>query len=347
MLVIISPFARTTFAPVVFILLLVIAVMVESKRVWAQDSSGEDDQEAHVWLDKMSRAFKEKNYRGRFVYLSNDQVNSLEIFHKVKDGKEFERLVRLSGQRGEVVRRGHKLLCVHPGEHLARLVESIPSGPLAAKFRDRKKAFKNAYHLSLSGNSIVAGRPSQQVRVWPKDQLRYGYELWLDQDSALLLKSVLYDLHGKALEVFEFVDLHLDAEIDDRVFEVEGDVKVHHAGHVVLDPDHQPPESVKGWQVAWMPEGFTLAGRRDTKHHKLAQSPMDVLMYTDGLAAYSVFVEHADSDDLDTPMIRQEGATNAYSRGVISQIDNYWVTVVGELPLSTIKKIALSVVKSE
>lgn len=295
---------------------------------------------AAQWVDDMSRVFKERDYKGRFIYVTDEQINTLQIFHKVKDGKEFERLERLSGEKTDIVRNGHELRCLHPGDHFARLPESVHSDPFAAKFREGKEGFVSSYSLELGAQGKIAGRFAQQIIVSAKDKHRYDYELWVDEESAFLLKSMLLGFDGEVLEVFEFVELQLDVVLEDSLFEFEVSEHVKSAGH-----SQQAGGLFAGgqdWSVKWNPPGFTLANK-DVRDQPRGSSPMDVLMYADGLVTYTVFVEAVHKDlAFTTELVKYDGATTAYSQPMAA-CDMHWVTVVGELPLSTIKKIASSV----
>lgn len=295
---------------------------------------------ASQWVDDMSRVFKERNYKGRFIYITDEQINTLQIFHKVKDGKEFERLERLSGEKADVIRNGHELRCLHPGDHFARLPEGIHSDPFAAKFREGKEGFASSYRLELGLQGKIAGRSAQQIIVSAQDKHRYDYELWVDEESAFLLKSVLRGFDGEVLEVFEFVELQLDVALKDSLFEFEASTNVKPAGHPRQLDDLSARD--RDWSVTWNPPGFTLANK-DVRHHPRGSSSMDVLMYADGLVTYTVFVEAVNKDlAFTTELVKHDGATTAYSKPMTA-CDMHWVTVVGELPLNTIKKIASSV----
>lgn len=312
-------------------------MLVVGQLAWATEKT------APQWLDEMSRGFKDRNYKGRFIYLNGAQINTLQIFHKVKDGEEFERLRRLSGEDGDIIRRGHEVHCVHPADHFVRLQESVPSGAFAAKFREGKAGFESAYHLRLGAQGKVAGRPAQQILVTAKDEFRYDYELWVDRESAFLLKSVLRGGGGEALEVFEFVELQLDVALEDSLFEFRPGEAALEAAHGDAHVDPSPREA--GWGVSWNPQGFTLASREVRHSRQVGRSSMEVLMYADGLATYTVFVEAVGGNQTLGEAVKRDGATVAYSQPMTA-CDLHRVTVVGELPLTTIKRIASSVTRT-
>ncbi len=333
-------------------------------------------------LDRMSRAIHEQSYDGHFVYVSDNTIQSLRILHTVKDGKEFERLSHLNGAALEVIRNGHELLCLHPGDHLMRLEHPLPSGAFARQFREVNSRLEQFYHFFKSGLDRVAGRVALRVTVEPVDDYRYGYDLWVDEDSGLLLKSVLYGKNKKPLETFEFIKLDIVDTLPETLFVPEETTQVH-AGHYSLDSNqhHEQGEQDLEWSTEWVPPGFYMADHV-TKYFPVSKGPINTLMYTDGLAAYSVFIETTSDADakafardessrelleqlkqkvgfssvpltdkkfkknkLNKVNIRQLGGTTAYSRQLDSLDHAYAVTVVGELPLDTLQRIAESVKK--
>lgn len=347
--------------------------------------AGESNDEIKILLDKMSRAFHELSYDGYFVYVGDGNVQSLRILHTVRGDKEFERLSHLNGAALEVIRNGHELLCVHPGDHLVRLDHTLPSGPsgaFARQFLEVHSRLDQFYNFFKSGSDRVAGRKALRVAVEPVDIYRYGYDLWIDQDSGLLLKSVLYGENKKPLETFEFVQLDIVETLPEALFIPTETTQVHSA-HYSLDSTSSPlnPEEKKAmeWSPQWMPPGFYMADQV-IKYFPISSQPINTLMYTDGLAAFSVFVEKSSDTSADASVndikgandrakqaiesspgpladneyqkananqvrIRQSGGTLAYSRQVEVSDRAYAVTVVGELPVGTLKRIADSVKK--
>lgn len=349
--------------------------------------AGESNNEIEMLLDKMSRAFHELSYDGHFVYVSNNNIQTLRILHTVRDGKEFERLSHLNGAAVEIIRNGHELLCVHPGDHLMRLEHTLPAGAFARQFLETHSRLDQFYTFFKSGVDRVAGRVALRVAVEPVDIYRYGYDLWIDQDSGLLLKSVLYGENKKPLETFEFVQLAIVETLPETLFIPVETTQVHTA-HYSLDLNPLNPEKNKAmeWSTEWMPPGFYMADQA-IKSFPISSEPINTLMYTDGLAAFSVFIEknfdanaHANvsANEMNDKIkqqyqselkpavgfspgrvtnneyqkananqirIRQSGGTLAYSRQIDALDRAYAVTVVGELPVGTLKRIADSVKK--
>jgi sigma-E factor negative regulatory protein RseB len=98
----------------------------------------------------------------------------------------------------------------------------------------------------------------------------------------------------------------------------------------------QPDDSV--WVVRQMPPGFVqiLDARRMLPGKR---APVRQMVYSDGLAAVSVFIEPL--AEVDKPMqgLSAQGAINIY----VKPVAEYQVTVLGEVPAATAVQIGNSV----
>jgi sigma-E factor negative regulatory protein RseB len=107
------------------------------------------------------------------------------------------------------------------------------------------------------------------------------------------------------------------------------------------EPDEQPEPvreaSDSRWKVFAVPAGFMLT---DHSWHRLSADEPGVehWVYSDGLASISVYVEAAQGHD-DYSGVSHRGALNAFG----TMVDDYYVTVVGEVPRRTVELIGKSV----
>ena len=191
--------------------------------------------------------------------------------------------------------------------------------------------------FSLGGEDRVAGRPVRVVDIKPRDDFRYGYRLWLDQETALLLKSELLDADGAALEQIIYTSISLPKEIPDKLLEpatTASDFTWHTPGDV--RPANEAAQSE--WETRWLPAGFSM------RHHE--QNPMPNrtkpvrhMLFSDGLASFSLYIERLASDTDRFRGLSRMGAMNAF--GTI--IDDYQVTVVGEVPTVTVSRVGRAI----
>ena len=290
---------------------------------------------AKDWLAQMARSVRELNYRGRSILMNGDQLNSVEIVHAVFEGEPWERVIHLTGEPAEIVRRGDKVSCLHPNK-LASFQASKPGTPhkpfLSSAASERILRF---YEMVKAGPGRIAGRDVQQVNVMPRDRNRYGHQFWLDNDSGLMLKSVTVDHDGTGLEVFEYVDIEIGLAIPREDFEPgDGLQWVNKKDSVDVEPVRTPE-----WNLGWLPAGFEM-----TEHEmrRVGDSRASTKVFSDGLSAFSVFLERV-SPETQAEGSRTHGATAALSRRMAAPASDYLVTVVGEIPMETAMQIAMAV----
>src|SRR5690606_24114323 len=190
-----------------------------------------------------------------------------------------------------------------------------------------------------AGLDRVAGRDGVRIDVEPLDSHRFGYSLWLDETSGVLLKSQTNPAEGDPLEVFEFVSVDIGNPVPLSAFEPDARLL---ESAIELAPPPAVAETVAdtGWETRWLPEGFRQAGRATSRLDKPERSAR---VFTDGLAAFTVFFEPGRPKVQETT--RAHGATVAVNRSLAD--GKAMVTVVGEIPLATASRIAENVVVLE
>ncbi len=296
------------------------------------------------WLDMMNRGFLEVSYDGIFSYFSGDDLSTLRVVHTVTDGVQRERLVHLNGAPREIVRTGDEVECVmRPGDEILALESSIPAGPFARAFSRAFEGVSDHYIMSLHGSDRVADRQAMRLAVMPRDAQRYGFRLWLDEDTGLLLRSELVDTKGKRLEIFQFATLKVGGPISEKDLQPEMS-EGSHTSHLSLEsPAPAITRGKANWQAEWVPDGFTMASW-DIRRTPSSSKSVDTLMYSDGLAAFSVFIEDM-PDNGGHALVSRSGATVAVSQVVGGGRENthHLVTVVGEIPTATAQRIAQSI----
>jgi sigma-E factor negative regulatory protein RseB len=306
------------------------------------------DRTPDQWLAHMNRAFAELNYDGVFSYFNGTDLATLRIVHLVRDGIEHERLVHLNGAPREILRTGDDVVCfLQPGDKLLEFENSIPSGPFARAFSASFERVSDHYELTLSESDRVADREAVRLAISPVDSHRYGYRLWLDSETGLLLRSELVDREGNRLEIFQFTTIRINDDIDPSVLEPEtADNAV--TTHISLDTGAAPRESSgeMRWEASWVPDGFRMAAW-DIRRAPATLNPVNTLMYSDELAAFSVFIETM-PDRGGSSLVSRDGATVAVTAVVPGPNDapaesSYLVTVVGEVPTDTALRVARSV----
>jgi sigma-E factor negative regulatory protein RseB len=340
------------FAPALFVS-LVTGVLAS---LFAFPADAEED--PRRWLDDMNSAFADLSYDGVFSYYSGQDLATLRIVHMVVGGEQRERLVHLNGAPRQILRRGEEVICmVAPDDALLALGEDMPAGPFADAFVRNYQGLSEYYGLSFFGEDRVADRPAVRLALTPRDSHRFGYRLWLDRATRLLLRSELIDVNGDRLEIFQFSQIRIGDEVDPAALEPD-DRSGTLVSHLTLASKEAQPlgDREAHWESTWLPGGFTLASA-DVRRAPGSNRLLSRMMYSDGLAAFSVFVESMPDPDA-ASMESRNGATVAVTKLVADQAEAavdakadgartpakpHLVTVVGEIPVATARRIAASI----
>ena len=293
------------------------------------------DPEAVQWLEGMVDAMRNRAYEGTLVYSHDGQVDSMSIVHGRLDGVEHERLRTLSGRTFELIRAGDRLTCVWPAKGRA-LVSRRPGDLLPPRPPRGLQSLPEPYTAEWAGESRVAGRAAVVIDVNPGDRFRYGYRMWIDRETRLLLRSDLRSTDGAVVEQLMFTDLRPLPAVSAARFEptLEGLSYVDHGGPEGSGSVLREPE----WRVTDLPAGF-----RDLSHRRKTMEPhgraVQHSVFSDGLASFSVFVEPPGADAMPLDGLSRMGAVHAFGL----RRDDHHVTVVGEVPAETVRRVARSV----
>jgi sigma-E factor negative regulatory protein RseB len=274
--------------------------------------------EAAAWIERMNGAMHELSYRGVVVYVRGGQLQALEVERRFEAGAPVDVLRTLTGEPRQVTRSGDRV--ASRAGTAERTVDDALDEPWSLLVAGPVADLESIYRLTVTGEARVAGRAAAVVDAIPRDDARYGYRLWLDRESGLLLGSAVLTAAGQLLEQSMFTQV----ELGDRTVPT-GTARPRTAGT-------EPRPS--GWSIPGMPPGFRLMADR------LSAGGGRHLVYSDGLASASVYIEPG------PPRLvghAQRALTRAY--GVAG--DGFHVVAVGELPPAALESIARSVRRSD
>ena len=295
-------------------------------------------EDAQRWLEEMSAALETLTYDGTFVYLHGNKLDAMRILHRQDDSGERERLFSLTGSAREVLRDDRVVTCIMPDNRSVMVGQSRPRQPFPVVPRDLDN-LSRYYRLEDAGEDRMAGYMARVITVAPRDDLRYGYRFWIEADTRMLLKFDLTDVDGSAIEQVMFTRMGIGKDIPEADFNpsLTGDGYTWHRQENGK-PGTQPDADKPGWAVGSVPAGFRLTGFQHQRLHK-DNGNAEHLVFSDGLATVSVYVERLSSPARAFEGSASMGAMNAYGK----LVDGYQVTVVGEVPQATVKMIAHSV----
>jgi sigma-E factor negative regulatory protein RseB len=293
------------------------------------------------WLRRMNHALTALDYEGTFAHSQDGKVQMLRIIHRVKDGVVSERLQSLDGSGREFIRRGSKLTCYLPDKRVVLVEHMLPRSSLLGDIPVINAQTARFYDIREVARMRIDQHATRLITVMPKDQYRYGYRLWIDR-SGLPLKIQLWDTRnrpgGHVIEQIAFATLEVRSHIPGSAFKPG----ISTAGYRWLRTDASVPRSVRmpAWSAEWLPPGFHMA-MSAAQVMPGSPGPVDHLVYTDGLASVSVFVERHTETASRGPVVESArmGASYVFS----TFVDGHRVTAVGEVPARTVRSIADSV----
>ena len=292
----------------------------------------ENDQ-AKTWLKRLSHSLQTLNFATSFVVVKNNQAEPYHWFHGVdEENNELEILSLLNGPRRDILRKGNIVSYIEPELPAYSVFSDRIKGAIPAVFSQDISILEASYNFVPVGRSRVLGRPAQMVRIVSKDQTRYGYWLWLDQESGMLLKLAIYTRKGMLLEQIQFT--HLD--ITDTVGETLKQLSQSELPPVIDVAKSELTEALS-WKVNWLPEGFK---RITANRHRinLTKKPVEFMLFSDGLVDISVYVAPSNTKVRPEEYVL-DGATVA-----LTEVSNgIEVSVVGKVPIATAQAIANSI----
>jgi sigma-E factor negative regulatory protein RseB len=283
--------------------------------------------ETQAWLRKMYDASQRLSYTGTFVYQQGSRSETSRITRY--GAGDIERLEVLDGVPREIVRTRDTLRCYLPESKVVKVERREADRTFPALLPEKVGALTKHYDISLGESRRIAGFDCQAVLLTPKDNLRYGYRLYADSASGMLLKAVTVDASGETIEQFMFTQLAIGNVTRDMVR------TRHAAGKWRVDNAEASPAHLSGWGLTAELPGFRKIV--ELKRRLGESRPVGQLVYSDGLAAVSVFIEPLDARrEAVRTGLASVGAIHIYTR----EVANHMVTVVGEAPAASVQRIA-------
>lgn len=295
------------------------------------------------------------NFRGTLVHMCGGKVDVVKVVHRVENGQVTERVKALDADGREIIRNPDEVMCIMPDQATVLVGPRQSSASHADTLLAPAPSFATVndvnYRLQMLGSEQVAGHSTEVIAIRPTDNFRFGYRLWLDRERALPLKYELIGEDGSTLEQTLFTEIQYSDSIDRREVEptviMDSFVWQHSSDGAAADgADAMEAASVQvgsptnGWHATETPAGFALMSA-DYRHDEEGGATTAHLVYSDGLASVSVFIEAEVAEAERQPGMSEMGAMNAYT----TMVDEFLVTAVGGVPMRTAKLIALSVVR--
>ncbi len=323
---------RLRTAPALFVVALGVALSHSAIAAAANgDTPAATTSDAVALLTRIQQAAQRENYAGIFIYQQGNQVQSSRVTHVADKTGEHEKLELLDGQAREFIRHNENVRTYVPDSKLILVEKRARYDSFPALLTSTPADVEQYYRLSSEGVDRIAGRTAQVIKLEARDKQRYGYRLWFDRDSSLLLKAQTVSDKGVVIEQVAFTDVAIGGAMDRAKIKPSS---ANTDGWRTETSNTTPIDLASaGWSVAQPIAGFhkvmevrrAFGGREDVGQ----------IVYSDGLAAISIFIESA------PPPGVAEGNT---SKGPINvttrRHGEYWLTVVGDVPAASVRQMA-------
>lgn len=292
-----------------------------------------DPLSAVSWLARLARQTASLSYEISFVLNipGKDAQPFLWRHAKINGSTQIEQLSLLNGPGFENIRVNNVVSVFQPGYPAYSMYGSAIDGPIPYALLHEPVKLQKSYQFLLVGRNRISGRSAQQIRITSIDKTRYGYNLWLDEETGMLLKLNMHGLDGKLLQQIQVTQL----KIDERVAEVFSQIQQENLPRVINVVT--PPQRKHEWKLTFLPVGMQ-AVKQDIHQLAVTGQVAEYSLFSDGLVNVSVYIQAA------TGVFQEDVNLNNGANTVHSRTDGkVQVTVVGDIPLVTAQLMAKSI----
>jgi len=297
-----------------------------------------EPQEVREWLTRIHNAANQRNFQGTFVVSSPGAMTSARISHFYDGADQFERIEPLDGQARQVLRHNGVVHTVWPFDKVALIEQRDVLNSFPSLLQDADDHVADFYDVSLHPAERVAGHDANVLMLKPRDEFRYGYRLWTDKQTGLLLRAEILNALGETLETSAFSDVIIGVRSQpDMVLLPMRKL----AGYRVVKPQLTTTRlEAEGWKMRKTVAGFRQLSciRRPLDmlalaDPKSASNQLIQAVFSDGITNVSLFIEPYNEDRHPRPTITVVGATQT----LMTRQGEFWITVVGDVPRVTLR----------
>jgi sigma-E factor negative regulatory protein RseB len=317
---------------------LVLAILLLSGTLQVQAEAVPQGISINAWLLRLHEASRKRAYTGTFVVSAGGNMASAKIWHVCDGTQQMERVESLSGPPRSTFRRNDQVVTFYPQNRIA-VAESRDSLGLSPNLlKSSDSTIAEFYKLKVLPQERIAGFDADVVQLMPKDNARFGYRVWSEKKSGLVMQLQTLDLDGKVLEQAAFSELQLDAPVSmGKLSQMMANTDGYRVEHADLQ---KTTADAQGWVMRTLVAGFKPMGcyKRPvaTASGQVADNTMQ-WMFSDGLATVSLFVEAYDNQrHVREGATDMGGATHTLTR----RFNAWWITAVGEVPPATLSIFA-------
>lgn len=298
--------------------------------LWTLSAAVAAEQGAWTLFDKVQHAVKEYNFDTSFVVLKGNKVDTYRWLHGRTDEHEIEHLIPLDTTGVDILRRDtlvYYLLADRPpfairGHNIAEL---------PAILFEPRVTIEKLYNAVAGSNSVMSGRTAQLLRLTAKENGRYDYWLWLDDQTGFPLRIDTMSDQQNALERWVVTHMQLAPQMPDSLNALlQTELPPVIDSSAAKDTPDNGPHS-----LSWLPAGYAQVAEPSALP-QFNGSLRGYWLLSDGLHQVSVFLQ--DSQRMPTQAYR-DGATTIYVQSGTA-LD---VTVIGPVSIETARQLAAAV----
>lgn len=311
------------FSAAVRSLCLAVGLLCSIGVAWADATAA--DSALNAWLVRMHDASRQRAYTGTFVVSAGAKTASAKIWHVCDGTQQIERVEPLSGPPRSTFRRNDQVVTFFPEARVAFTESRDSLGLFPNLLKSSATNIGEFYQFKTVGSERVVGVDADVVQLVPKDTVRYGYRVWSEKRTGLVVQLQTLDVDGRVLEQAAFSELQLDAPVS--MAKLTQMMNATEGYRIETSGAQKTTAQAQGWNLARQVAGFRPVGCF------LRQAGSMQWTFSDGLANVSLFAEPFDSR-----RHLREGATDfgGATRTFARHVDTWWVTAVGEVPANTL-----------
>lgn len=273
--------------------------------VWADDLS--------EMLQRMSDVGQSQNYQGTFILRKSDKLSTLYVAHGIDEQGVWESMESLNGELKKVLRHNNRIVSVYPDRQLVTVRQTNKQQPLHLRLPENINQLEFYYSMTRLDDDRIANHPTLVVNLLPRDQYRYGYRYWIDKNTGMLLRCDLFSENNEVIEQMMFTSLEYITGASSHDFNLQ---QFERFNQQILDEPStdQVSDTTTDWEIKQLPNGFMLTqntmrytrspaegapkGTESANSVSAADVPdLQHLVYSDGLASVSVFIEKNKGDE--------------------------------------------------
>ena len=291
------------------------------------------------WLMRMHQASRRRAYIGTFVVSSGNHMATSRIWHVCDGQQQMERVESLTGPPRSTFRHNDQVLTFVPQSKVAVSERRESLGLFPGLLKSGHAAMEQFYAIRQVGVERVAGFESDLVQIEPRDRLRFGYRIWSERKTGLVMKLQTLDFEGQVLEQAAFSELEMDAPVDMRRL---SRMMARTEGYRIEKPELlATTAAAEGWVFKNPVPGFeSMSCHRRQARTGQETSGTVQWVFSDGLASVSLFIEVYDRRRHVQEGLLTMGATHALAQRVNDRGGEWWLTAVGEVPARTLQAFA-------